>query len=71
MELGKHCKNRKEVKESIIDLEAKKKRLEEMVKSKNDELAFFPVECDFSSGEFRFRTFLSPLAMGYEHEVAI
>merc|ERR1711994_985824 len=38
MELGKVSKNRKEVKEKIINLEAKKKRLAEMVKDKSGEL---------------------------------
>ena len=38
MDLGKASKNRKEVKENIINLEAKKKRLAEMVKDKSGEL---------------------------------
>merc|ERR1711994_542050 len=39
MELGKPCKNRKEVKECLINLEAKRTRLGEMVKDKSGELA--------------------------------
>ena len=38
MELGKACKSRKEVKEGIINLEAKRTRLAEMVADKSNEL---------------------------------
>merc|ERR1712026_631735 len=38
MELGKACKSRKEVKEGLINLEAKRTRLAEMVTDKNNEL---------------------------------
>ena len=38
MELGKACRSRKEVKEGIVNLEAKRTRLAEMVKDKSNEL---------------------------------
>ena len=39
MKLGEPSKNRKEVKEKIINLEAKKKQLAEMVRNSSDELS--------------------------------